>query len=252
MDSSEATIYHAVILTSILLGGLFAVLVVVIIRSQRRFMRMQRQRFLREVQLLEEERTRIARDLHDELGPNLTLTDILLSEAMRNHAAMPSLLVQAQDNVVKTNRRLGEISRNLTPGSLASKGFRQALETFLGQVELTGKIGIRYSYRVDSEIKTNTGLHLFRIVQELVHNALKHSGATLLEVHLKERKGKLYILCRDNGKGIDLQDSPTRKKGLGRDSVENRVEMLGGQLQLRMNNGVEYFIALPIKENPYA
>ncbi len=251
MDSSEATIYHAVILASIILGGLFAVLVAVILRSQRRFLRLQRRRMLREVQLLEDERMRIARDLHDEIGPNLTVTNVLLSESLRNEKRVKAFIVQAQKNLSETNRRMGEIARNLTPAALASKGLDAAIKEFLGQIEMTGKISIRYVYRVSQAISPTEGLHIYRMVQELVNNALKHAEATQLEVQLKERKQNLYILCRDNGKGMVFNQSDDNRKGLGMASLQNRADMLGGKMQVNTGNGTEYFIALPINLSNY-
>ncbi len=246
MDSSEATIYHAVIMASIILGGLFAVLVVVILRSQRRFMRLQRRRLLWEVQLLEDERTRIARDLHDELGPNLTITNVLLSESLREEKPVKEFIQQAQKNIAATNRRMGEIARNLTPSALASKGLNAALEEFLGQIEMSGTIHVLYKYKVNHNIGPEDGLHVFRMVQELVHNVLKHSEASQVEVQLKVRKKKLYIFCRDNGKGMELIYGNDKRKGLGRASLQNRLDMLGGKMHVSSENGTAYYIELPI------
>ncbi|MEI9912226.1 MAG: ATP-binding protein [Bacteroidota bacterium] len=60
-----------------------------------------------------------------------------------------------------------------------------------------------FQYEVNSLIDPDMALHLYRIIQELVHNAVKHSGASVINVHLKEQRKKLYVLCQDDGKGID-------------------------------------------------
>ena len=248
MDTSETTIYHAVIIGCILIGGLFVFLGIVIFRTQRIFFKEQQARYLAEVSLLEKERTRIARDLHDELGPILTLTDIQISEAVKDKSGSLDLLKLAQHNIKTTNKRLGEIANNLTPGSLNRKGFDFAIQEFLGQIELTKKIKIDYRFEVTTNIPKEVSLQLFRMIQELVNNAIKHSNASSIVVQLKERKKKLYVLCRDNGMGMEVvtTNALSTGKGIGINSMKNRAALLGGKMHYASRNGTEYFFELPL------
>lgn len=246
MDTVETTLYHAVLAGSLLLAAMFVYFVVTIIRTQRRHFKERQAYLLAEVDMLERERTRIARDLHDELGPMLTVTDIELSEALSSAGEAKHLLLKAQANVQTVLERLGGIARNLTPGPLAAKGLDYALREYLGQVQATGKLAVHYEYLVEPALTAERSLQVFRMVQELVTNAVKHSGANELTVHIKSYKRKLYIFCRDNGKGIgrDILDQP--RAGLGLSSLHSRVKILGGSIMMSSNQGTDCFIALPL------
>jgi signal transduction histidine kinase len=93
-------------------------------------------------------------------------------------------------------------------------------------------------------------LQIYRIVQELVHNTVKHSGGTELFVQLFERKKKIYLYYKDNGKGIQ-NDSAEKSDGLGLGSLQNRAAMLGGSMTYNSFNetGTEYFFEIPLIKN---
>jgi signal transduction histidine kinase len=246
MDTFETTVYTSVLITCFVLGAVFIFAAITIYRNQRRHYLVQRSHFLAEIELLEQERTRIARDLHDELGPMLTVTDIQLSEVLNSAGEAKHLVLKAQANVQTVLERLGGIARNLTPGPLAVKGLDYALREYLGQVQATGKLAVHYEYLVEPALTAERSLQVFRMVQELVTNAVKHSGANELTVHIKSYKRKLYIFCRDNGKGIgrDILDQP--RAGLGLSSLHSRVKILGGSIMMSSNQGTDCFIALPL------
>lgn len=246
MGPSETTIYHAVIIGSVLLAGLFIFLGIIVFRTQRRYFKAQQARFISALSLLEKERIRIARDLHDELGPQLSVTILLLAEAERINTEGIELLQQAQRNIASTNQRLGEIARNLTPQSLVSKGLDYALLEFLGQIEVLGRHSISYKYEVNHTISDSVSLQLFRMIQEIVNNALKHSEASAISVHLRQRNKKLYVLCRDNGKGMIENNIANNKNGLGIESLRSRAELLGSKMQISTTKGTEYFIEMPL------
>ena len=86
------------------------------------------------------------------------------------------------------------------------------------------------------------------MVQEIVHNAVKHSKAKNLKVVLFERKQFLYVHCKDDGIGMKGAINSTNSTGLGLDSLKNRIEMLGGRLQYSTNGGTEYLLEIPLTD----
>jgi signal transduction histidine kinase len=91
-------------------------------------------------------------------------------------------------------------------------------------------------------------LQIYRIIQELIHNAVKHSAADSVLIKLVERKKMLYISYQDNGKGMPAESINKNGMGLGMSSLKNRAEMLGGKISYssRTNAGTEYFFEIPI------
>jgi signal transduction histidine kinase len=249
MDAYETTIYTAVLITGVVTGCIIIYFAVSVFRQQRKHIRLQRHYFLDEISLLEKERTRIARDLHDELAPILSVTKFQVSSIRAASETEESKINKVNGNLELVMNRLGQIAVNLTPGMMVHKGLRFALEDFFRDLEEISTLRIAFLYQVQKEPDPQISIHVYRIVQEVVYNSVKHSGASELTVHLKERFDKLYILCKDNGKGFDQDRELEREKGLGLRSVKSRTGMLGGKLRCSSTEGLgtEYFFELPLK-----
>jgi signal transduction histidine kinase len=204
--------------------------------------------FLEEMERLEQERIRIARDLHDELGPILSVTQIHIDATVVVNEKDISHLEKASGNIKVLMERFGGIARNLTPRTLSSKGLNIALNDFFEQYREVKPIKFQYNFNVKSTVEINTALHIYRMIQEMVHNAVKHSGASAIDVLLKDRKSKLYIQCKDNGTGMNPDDTYNGKNGIGLGSLKTRAEMLGGKMIFTSTpkEGTEYFFEIPL------
>lgn len=249
MDTFETTIYSAILITGVVIGIIILYFAVTIIRNHRKHFRMLSQNFLVEMELLEKERTRIARDLHDELGPILSVTQIHLHAAAGANEKDSMHLKKAGENISELAQRFGDIAKNLTPKILAAKGLRAALQEFFEQYDDTGFTKLEFIYQVNNELTAEVSLHIYRILQELVHNAMKHSGASRVIIQVKERKGKLYLYYRDDGIGFDVKDPLKEVNGLGLSSIKSRVVMLNGKMscESHVKKGTEYFFEIPVK-----
>ncbi|HEX7905834.1 MAG TPA: ATP-binding protein [Chitinophagaceae bacterium] len=246
MDAFEITIYHAVLITSAVLFMVFVYFTITIFSNQRRHYKALQARLKAEINLLEKERIRIAHDLHDELGPLLSVIRIQASEAISDTAMGNVLLHKACVNIDQLAERLGGIARNLTPSQLVKKGLGVALQDFFNQYGGVIAIRMQLKYEVHSLTDAETSLHIYRMMQELVHNSVKHSGASFIDVHIKERKKKMYVLFKDNGKGIgELPVKPG--KGLGLESLRSRIELLGGEFRIESKGGTAYFFEIPLR-----
>ena len=241
MDTHETSIYSAVLITAVVLGCIIVYFAVSVFRQQRRYIRLQRKYFGEEVELLEKEKIRIARDLHDEAGPLLGLTKAHIHQIRPKDEEENLHIQKASENLIKLIKRMEQIAINITPGSLSKKGLQFSLEQFFDDVTEVYRLEIVFKYEVASVIDLNRSLHLYRIVQELTHNTIKHAGATELYVHFKERHQKLYLFYSDNGKGFET--SVSRDRGIGSGSIRNRCEILHGQMKFhsKKNKGSEYF-----------
>lgn len=246
MDAIETSIYAAVLICCVVLGLVFLYFGITIVRRQRKHYEMQKANFLAEIELLEAERDRIASDLHDELGTLLSITKIQINEIETNSADSLNLQGRASQHIDELVERLNGIARNLAPGRLLQKGLDDALKDFFRQYQEGTSIQLRFSYHAAASIPILFRSQIYKMIQEMTHNAVKHSGGTYLDVMLRQRKNLLCIYCKDDGVGIKA--SAGNKGGFGLDNLKNRVSLLGGRIQFSGNGGTEYFIEIPLKD----
>jgi len=188
--------------------------------------------------LQEEERRRIAHELHDELGQRLTAlrmeASLLPHKFGRRapHAATDAIagMIGLIDETILTVRR---VATELRPPILDDFGLRAALELELGALQK--RAGIRYdihfspeALRVDRERATT----LYRIVQESLTNVARHAGATYVRVSLEEREGSVVLRIADNGRGITA-DERTSSASLGLLGIRERAYAHGGEAGIR-------------------
>lgn len=247
MDAHETTLYSSVLIAGLGMLCLTLYFAFSAIWHQRKHIRLQRQNFLDEIGLLEKERTRIARDLHDELAPMLSIARFQLACFTGKDAAEREALQKASEALERVMLRLGEIAVNLNANVLVKKGFRFALADFFLELECVSPLKIRFHYEVVRDIPLETGIHLYRIVQEVAHNAFKHSAARLLDVQVKEQAGKLLLYLGDDGKGFCYEQCLKDSAGIGLQSIRSRTGMLGGTFECLSGptKGTSYFFAIP-------
>ncbi|HEV2383004.1 MAG TPA: PAS domain S-box protein [Terriglobia bacterium] len=185
----------------------------------------------------EEERKRVARQIHDELGQALTSIKLDLSSLLRGTVAggdeqmtkAESLLRRLDDTVGAVHR----IATELRPGALDDLGLAAAIEW--AAQEFQNHSGIQCSLNLP---RTELGAHperdiaVFRILQETLTNIARHAQATLMRVRLTEKKGTLTLEVRDNGRGISpAQISDVRSLGIL--GMRERAALLGGELAIQ-------------------
>jgi signal transduction histidine kinase len=200
----------------------------------------------------EEERTRIAREVHDELGQALTSCKLDLSIiANRLPRTLKPLIEKAKelsahmDSTIQTVRR---ISTELRPGILDHLGLVAALEWQAN--EFQNRTGIRcdvHSNLHDAAIDANLATTFFRIFQETLTNVIRHAGATQVAVHLKENSGVIVMDVKDNGRGIEPEEI-SNTSSLGLLGMKERAALLGGQFKIgpARGGGTKVSIAIPV------
>jgi two-component system sensor histidine kinase UhpB len=189
----------------------------------------------------EAERTRIAREVHDELGQALTGLKLQLTWlASRLPKELRALEAQAQsmtERIDQTIQAVRRIATELRPGLLDTAGLQAALEWQAN--EFQSQTGIRCRVRDslheplgDSELNTA----FFRIFQEALTNIIRHAGATQVEVRLLETAGSVVLEVRDNGRGIS-ESEIHNTKSIGLLGMRERAALLGGEVRLRGEPG---------------
>lgn len=219
----------------------------------------ERQRFgllKRLVSVQEDERGRIARDIHDQLGQRLTALRLKLA-SLRNLVKENKEIINRVDRLQTISELLdGEVSFlawELRPAILDDAEFLPALEQYVGEwsrfVEITAefhKTGL-HTTAIDGEIATN----LYRITQEALNNVAKYSKASLVNVILEKRGDELILIIEDDGVGFDVAaviDSAEQRGGFGLFGMRERASLIMGTLQVEslVGKGTTIFVRVPL------
>lgn len=192
----------------------------------------------------EMERKRIARDLHDGLGSMLSGVKIHLNLAKKENADVVSSVDTLLDNSIK---ELRNISQNLMPESLLELSLEHALRD-LCAANSNAVTEVEFQYLIKkSKLPKNYEIMIYRIIQELLNNALKYAKAKQVLVSCSQNKDVFFITVEDDGVGFDVSDSKN-KKGMGLKNIKNRVEFLNGKIEIdsKINQGTSVYIELNV------
>ena len=248
MDSNEAKIYIAIIITAFVLGVVIVYFIISIIRQQKRNLELQKANILAEISAMEKERTRIAADLHDDLGPILSVIKFQVDNLQMVNEEDKEQLGQASQHLDSLIGRMREIANNLMPSALHRKGLVTAIEEYIHKVEAANGLQIVFTHPDNLLLPEEKSINIYRAVQEVVHNCVKHAKATRVEIKLETKNGSLFILCKDNGQGFDYPKISKESNGIGLRSLKNRTEMMGGQLivESKPGKGTAFLFEIPI------
>ena len=190
----------------------------------------------------EEERKRIARELHDELAQKLTVVKLQIAALMSTPSAgEPGLTRQLQDMnslLTETMRAVGRIAANLRPIVLDELGLVAALRDLAEQFSERTYIECEFSvHPEDLSVDNRLGVPLYRMVQESLTNVARHAEATEVVVSLhRDPSGRITLDINDNGKGLPSEDQPTRGS-FGLIGMRERTAMLGGEMRIQSQPG---------------
>jgi len=205
------------------------------------------------VEVQEVERRHLARELHDEVGQALTAAKIGLQSAMSDAGA--ALTVRLQETISILERLLGQvrqISINLRPSMLDDLGLVPALRALLDQQGSRASVTVRFSEKnVPEDLDAKIQTACFRIAQEAITNALRHAGATQIDVDLRCENGKLRLRIRDNGIGFDVGSARAQTAGLGLIGIKERAALIGGRARIISSPGkgttIEVLLSLTLR-----
>ena len=188
------------------------------------------------LRISEEEQHRIGQDIHDDLCQQLAAISCLAKVAHQKLKARGAAEADDCAEIVRmitnANTRAREMSRGLMPVVLDSAGLMDALDELASSTERVFRVSCPFHCDPPVQVTDNTiAVQLYRIAQEAVANALKHSHADRIEITLRRENGFIVLHIRDNGIGIP-DHSPGRGTGMGLLTMTRRARMLGGTLDL--------------------
>lgn len=211
----------------------------------------QQQLLTSSIRVQEEERQRVARELHDDIGSKLNVINLGLHRLRKYAKETPAIGETLQDifgvvgTTIDTTRR---IAHDLLPPTLEKFGLATALEELCEQHQ---QEAIKLTFELPSHplttIDRDTALNFFRVAQELLSNGLKYANASQINLVLTQLPQLLKLTYRDNGQGFDTTEK-TNKKGLGLQNIESRLQIIGARFELKSEPGQGvYFEATKIQ-----
>ena len=197
----------------------------------------------------EKERTRIAQDLHDGLGGLLAAAKLQIEHAIKNAEKSSISMSEVQDGLKLLQEAasgLRDTAHNLMPNILLTEGLKKALETYCERMAAKGNTQINFQGIGNfSNIDKTLEVHIYRIVQELVHNIKKHAKATTALVQIQSNEdGSVHLTIEDDGKGMDILQWHQSSNGMGLGSIRQRVHDLRGTIDFESfpNQGTSIYI----------
>ncbi len=202
----------------------------------------------------EDERSRMAKDLHDGLGGLLSGVKLQLGAMKGNlilseeHGRIFSNALSKLDESISEMRR---VAHNMMPEALMKLGLQQALQDYCDGLSESQAFSVKCAFHgLEKRMDPSVEIVVYRIVQELLNNAVKHSGATSILAQVMRQDNRLSITVEDNGKGFDEKETGFIS-GAGLKNIQSRVEYLKGQIDIKSKagNGTSVHIDCIIESN---
>lgn len=200
-----------------------------------------------EIRVLEKERERIALNIHDSAGPELSLLKLNLDsiELFNEDDILKVQKMKAHIDEIITDLR--NASHNLMPTVLINYGLIAAIQE-LSENMSRPSLKIEFNGKVNSEISQDISIHIYRILEEFIFNTIKHANATCIKILVREEEKFYFINARDNGKGFNMYQTEKIQTSLGLKGFEYRTELLGGEFDMysEEGKGIEIKLKIPI------
>ena len=197
----------------------------------------------------EKERVRIARELHDGIGQQLSAAKMNLSAFEQKVSATEkdsfNVVVQLVDDAVKEVR---SVSHNMMPNALIKQGLISAVRDFINKMQPASGLKISLEiYGMEERLESTRETVLYRILQECVNNIIRHAHASAVSIHIVKHDKELSVLIEDNGKGFDHK-KVNQFEGIGLKNIISRVQFLNGTVDFdsTIGKGTTVNISIPV------
>lgn len=201
------------------------------------------------ITLQEEERARVARELHDGIGQSLAIISNRVNRCLASDADLSQIAEQLQEiseGVSAAINEVREVAYGLRPYELDRLGLKNAVESMIESIGDSSSIEITTMLDdVSGRLSEAAETSIYRVIQEGLHNVLAHSNATKARVSIEASDAALAVVIEDNGTGIDESLNGSRT-GYGLSGIEERARMLGGKVEITSQTGVGTKIDLQI------
>lgn len=247
MQAEKQDIILAILVGSlfVLLFGFIAFLVVINFVKRKRKLLLERQareaQFKQELlkaQLEMQEHTfkTISQEIHDNVGQILSLIKLnlnILTFGNENNEKLQTIKTMTTEAITE----LRSLSAGYYADRLVEEGFLAAIQHQLRQLDKTGLFTTSFHSEIETiSIEKNKVIFLHRIIQEILHNVVKHSGANQVMAHITKVNDEIHVVLQDNGKGFD-SNGPEFKPGIGLSSIRQRASMIGANVTIQSEKG---------------
>ncbi len=210
------------------------------------------------IRMQEEERQRIAADLHDDAGPLLATARLYLNENLVNQDKVTQLqsIFQARQILDDTIQLVRNISHSLMPPTLKNFGLESAINDVIQKIGGSGSMNASSRFHdYDERLKSEKELIVFRIVQELMNNIMKHSSASFIHLTQNMNNGNFVLRIHHDGRGLVQSDFEKLNKsnvGLGLKNISSRLKIAHGKIYFEKDHSQTYYkitVEIPKEEH---
>jgi signal transduction histidine kinase len=180
----------------------------------------------------EKERTRIARELHDDISQRLAMLAVELEQLQNDPSEAQQRVSELRKQTIEISNGVQALSHDLHSSRLEYLGALAGMKSWCKEFGERQGMQIDFGQDVRSTLPQEVGLCLFRVLQEALHNAVKHSGVRRIEVQLREDAGEIHLVVSDLGRGFDWETA-MQGRGLGLTSMQERVRLVNGTIDIQ-------------------
>jgi signal transduction histidine kinase len=196
----------------------------------------------------EQERTRIGRELHDDINQRLAMLAVELEQLKENPSEIESRVQELRKSMAELSNDVQAMSHDLHSSKLEYLGVVAGIKSWCKEFGERQAMEIDFKSDVSTVVPFDVGICLFRVLQESLHNVVKHSGVKRVEVQLREESGEIHLTIRDLGKGFDIE-AARQGRGLGLTSMQERVRLVNGTIAIdsKPMGGTTIHVRVPLE-----
>ena len=202
------------------------------------------------IEAQEHERARIGRELHDDINQRLAMLSMELEQLQEDPSEVEIRVQGLRNRLSEISNDVQSMSHDLHSSKLEYLGVVAGIRSWCKEFAERQKMKIDFKSDVQSVLPLEVGLSLFRVLQEAVNNAMKHSGVKKVSVELLEQSGEIHLVITDSGRGFDLEKA-MQGKGLGLTSMSERVRLISGVITIdsKVMHGTTIHVSVPLQSH---
>lgn len=236
------------LISSLSVVVLVAFAIILVLAYSKNLRQRQKNAFKQVLNAVENERKKIGQNLHDDVGPYLASTSMQLNAIARNldeTSQLKSSITTQVQHLKHLVKRVRETSHELSPKHLLQEGLIAAVEERCQEISaLENWQATAEAESFPEQISSDNQLNIFRILNELFHNSLKHSGGNKIHVKFTEKQEILEIIYSDNGTGLSKENPAT--EGIGLSGIKTRTELMRGNINFATPPGFKAILTFKI------
>lgn len=250
INREQEKFLNALLIAGVIIGLFLVVFIASLVKQWRRSRKLAKEKMDAEITVLEKTQQKIAADLHDDLGPLLGSARMQLS-MLKLHgrdAETVTLVTMCLDRAIASVKTL---SRELVPVSLAKQGIVEALRDFISLYAKENTMQVHFHEpSVPLNMRKEQEIHLYRLVTEIVNNAVMHAQPSAIILSMSLQPAMLNVSVRDDGNGFVYEKVVESSSGLGLKNIFERAEILKAKVYLDTfpGKGTKYTIEIPISD----